>query len=193
MATSPQLRIGDAEREATAGVLREHYAQGRLTLDELNERLDASFAATTQGQLSQVTADLPHLQAPWGPMPAASGAARRGGRRAVIAIRAFTALAAALIALLAVSLVVHRSGHRAIPNIAVIVIILVVIRAVLGGIFGRHIGRARRAARYAGYSHHQHHRHWAGPPLDGTHWAGPGADGSPVGGHSHNGPGRHPW
>ncbi|HUA30142.1 MAG TPA: DUF1707 domain-containing protein, partial [Streptosporangiaceae bacterium] len=42
MATGPDLRIGDAEREAAAASLREHYAQGRLTLEEFNERLDAA-------------------------------------------------------------------------------------------------------------------------------------------------------
>jgi hypothetical protein len=53
------LRIGDAERDAAAADLGEHYAAGRLTLDELNERLDAVFAAKTLGQLTRVMADLP--------------------------------------------------------------------------------------------------------------------------------------
>jgi len=35
-----------------AARLREHYAQGRLTLEEFHQRLDAVFAATTQSQLS---------------------------------------------------------------------------------------------------------------------------------------------
>jgi Domain of unknown function (DUF1707) len=56
------LRIGDAERDAVAADLGEHYAAGRLTLDELNERLDAAFAARTLGQLTRVMADLP---GPW--------------------------------------------------------------------------------------------------------------------------------
>jgi hypothetical protein len=59
MATGPDLRIGDAEREAAAELLREHYAQGRLTLEEFNQRLDATFAATTQRQLGQISKDLP--------------------------------------------------------------------------------------------------------------------------------------
>jgi hypothetical protein len=53
------LRIGDAERDAAATDLGEHYAAGRLTLDELNERLDAVFAARTFGQLNRIMADLP--------------------------------------------------------------------------------------------------------------------------------------
>jgi hypothetical protein len=53
------LRIGDAERDAAATDLGEHYAAGRLTLDELNERLDAAFSAKTHGQLTRIMADLP--------------------------------------------------------------------------------------------------------------------------------------
>ena len=53
------LRIGDAERDAAAADLGEHYAAGRLSLDELNERLDAVFASKTFGQLTRVLADLP--------------------------------------------------------------------------------------------------------------------------------------
>ena len=53
------LRIGDAERDAAAADLGEHYAAGRLTFDELNERLDAVFSSKTLGQLTRIMADLP--------------------------------------------------------------------------------------------------------------------------------------
>jgi hypothetical protein len=53
------LRIGDAERDAAAADLGEHYAAGRLDLDELNGRLDAVFSAKTLGQLIRIMADLP--------------------------------------------------------------------------------------------------------------------------------------
>jgi hypothetical protein len=53
------LRIGDAERDAVAADLGEHYAAGRLTLEELHERLAATFAAKTYGQLTHLMADLP--------------------------------------------------------------------------------------------------------------------------------------
>ena len=69
MATGPELRIGHAEREAAAASLREHYAQGRLTLEEFNERLDATFKAVTQGQLNQITEDLPHAVPPSAALP----------------------------------------------------------------------------------------------------------------------------
>ena len=53
------LRIGDAERDAAAADLGEHYATGRLSLDELNERLDQVFASRTLGQLARTMTDLP--------------------------------------------------------------------------------------------------------------------------------------
>jgi hypothetical protein len=71
MATASGLRIGDADREAQAGELREHYAHGRLTLDEFNERLDATFAARTDLDLKRITADLPHTPVFARPQPAA--------------------------------------------------------------------------------------------------------------------------
>ncbi len=57
--TSPAARAGDADRDAAAAVLGEHFAQGRLTLDELSARLDATLTATTHGELSRATWDLP--------------------------------------------------------------------------------------------------------------------------------------
>lgn len=69
MATQPSLRIGDRERDATAAELQEHFANGRLTLEEFNERLDAVFAARTQSDLSRITADLPHVRSGGTPLP----------------------------------------------------------------------------------------------------------------------------
>jgi DNA-binding MarR family transcriptional regulator len=62
-APAPGLRAGDADRDAAAAALGEHFAQGRLTLGELHARLEATLTATTHGQLSQATRDLPHLTA----------------------------------------------------------------------------------------------------------------------------------
>jgi len=59
MAAGNEMRVGDAEREAAAAELREHYASGRLTLDELNERIDKVFAAKTRGDLNVLMTDLP--------------------------------------------------------------------------------------------------------------------------------------
>jgi len=68
------LRIGDAERDAAAADLGEHYAAGRLTLDELNDRLDAVFLAKTFGQLTRIMADLPGPgRLPWRTAPGRPG------------------------------------------------------------------------------------------------------------------------
>ncbi len=64
MATGYNVRVGDADREAIAAQLREHYADGRLTLDELNERLDQTFAAKTRADLNTVMRDLPYAAQP---------------------------------------------------------------------------------------------------------------------------------
>lgn len=55
----PSLRVSDAEREQAAGALRENLAEGRLTLEEFSERLDAAFAAKTYGELDALMIDLP--------------------------------------------------------------------------------------------------------------------------------------
>jgi DNA-binding MarR family transcriptional regulator len=60
-APAPDVRAGDADRDAAAAALGEHFAQGRLTLDELDARLDATLTAATHGELSQAARDLPDL------------------------------------------------------------------------------------------------------------------------------------
>jgi hypothetical protein len=76
MATQPSLRIGDRERDATAAELQEHFARGRLTLEEFNERLDAVFAAKTQADLSRITSDLPHVRSGSTPLPSSKTSSR---------------------------------------------------------------------------------------------------------------------
>ena len=65
MVSGFEMRVGDAEREAAAAELREHFASGRLTQDELNERLDQAFAAKTRGDLHALMIDLPSSAAGW--------------------------------------------------------------------------------------------------------------------------------
>ncbi|MFI0484103.1 DUF1707 domain-containing protein [Actinomadura sp. 9N215] len=71
MAPNPDLRASDADRDRTAASLREHCAEGRITMDELQERLDAVYAAKTLGQLQEVTSDLPEEDLHQLPVPAA--------------------------------------------------------------------------------------------------------------------------
>src|SRR3954466_11052899 len=75
------LRIGDAERDATAGQLAEHFAQGRLTPGELEERLDRAGTARFAAELPALVADLPRIAepAPRVPRPARLAAPLRTG------------------------------------------------------------------------------------------------------------------
>jgi hypothetical protein len=59
VAAGNEMRVSDAERDAAAAELREHFASGRLNQDELDERLTAVFAAKTRGDLSALFSDLP--------------------------------------------------------------------------------------------------------------------------------------
>lgn len=54
-----QLRISDDDRHKVAEVLRRAAGEGRLDLEELDERLEAAYSAKTYGELVPLTADLP--------------------------------------------------------------------------------------------------------------------------------------
>ena len=59
---APEPRIGDADREAAVSALGEHYAAGRLTREELDERCELAWAARTASQLWPLFVDLPRPQ-----------------------------------------------------------------------------------------------------------------------------------
>ncbi len=54
------LRVSDNDRQKVAEVLREAAGEGRIDLDELEERLELAFGAKTYADLVPITADL-HL------------------------------------------------------------------------------------------------------------------------------------
>jgi len=86
MAETPDLRASDADREHVAEVLRHAAGEGRLTVDELDERIDRAFAARTQGELTELTSDLPettHAAAAAATLPVKPG---EGGRRWLVSI-----------------------------------------------------------------------------------------------------------
>jgi hypothetical protein len=78
-----ELRISDAERERVAERLRDAAGEGRLTVEELDERVELAYAARTGGDLAPLTADLPE------PAAGATAPARRGAgktRRWIVAV-----------------------------------------------------------------------------------------------------------
>jgi hypothetical protein len=79
MTPQPEIRIGDAEREAAVTALGEHYAAGRLTKEEFDERAGIAWTAKTNSTLWPLFADLPRPQA--GPRPTASATSTSGRAR----------------------------------------------------------------------------------------------------------------
>jgi hypothetical protein len=68
------LRASDTDRDRVAGILREAAAEGRLTMEELDERLDAVYAAKTYAELEPITHDLPYPGTAHVPAPSAAPA-----------------------------------------------------------------------------------------------------------------------
>ena len=58
-AAAPRLRASHADRDRVVEVLRVAAGDGRLTAEELDERLEAALSARTHGELAALTEDLP--------------------------------------------------------------------------------------------------------------------------------------
>jgi hypothetical protein len=113
--------VTEADRDAAAAQLREHYAAGRLSLDEFQDRLDAVYRAQTARELGTVTDSLPRESvvispgAPWGSYPGGyplnvaqvRAAMARAGRRILLVFGVVTAGSLLVLTLLITALVVH--------------------------------------------------------------------------------------
>lgn len=62
-AEQPHIRVDADERELAATALHAHYVAGRLTHDELDDRVAQAYAARTRGDLASLLGDLPALPA----------------------------------------------------------------------------------------------------------------------------------
>ncbi len=103
--------VTDADREASAAQLREHYAAGRLSLDEFQDRLDAVYRAQTVRELGMVILPgAPSRGYPGGyPLDVAEmrAAMARAGRRIMLAFGVVTAGSLLVLTLLITAFVVH--------------------------------------------------------------------------------------
>jgi hypothetical protein len=161
----------DAGRDAATVQLREHYAAGRLSLDQFQDRLDEAYRAQTARELDAVTDGLPHAGqvipagAPWGSYPGGypfnvahmRAALARTGRRVMLALGVLTAGSLLVLALLVTALLVHGG------LLAVVVAALLAILAVGVAVGAALVWLARRLWR----------RHaWieAVPPVAGAPW-----------------------
>jgi hypothetical protein len=59
MVRDPHLRASDADREETVRQLERGLREGRLTVDEFDERVRAAYAVRTLGELADLVSDLP--------------------------------------------------------------------------------------------------------------------------------------
>jgi hypothetical protein len=94
------VRVSDAEREQTVGLLREHLLAGRLTLEEFTARVEAALDARVGTDLARVQEDLPRLaaQAPGSHRRAVrftTGLFGHVGRRGRLRLRSWTAAVSA--------------------------------------------------------------------------------------------------
>ena len=139
--TDDRIRISDADRERVAARLREHFAEGRLSSEELDERISAALSAKTFGDLRRPMADLPDpapvpprdRQSP--PWAVRRGAVFRRGPR-ILPLAVFALIAA---------LVIPGAGWLFLAFVQLVVVLW--LAACLAGIFAaarlrRHIGRS---------------------------------------------------
>ena len=66
---NPAWLASSADRERAVGVLRAGFTEGRLTQDELDDRVARAYAARTYGQLWELTSDLPVGALPYPQFP----------------------------------------------------------------------------------------------------------------------------
>ena len=155
MAAGNEMRVSDADREAAAAELQEHFASGRLNQDELDERLAAVFAAKTRGDLDAVFADLPSSGAAsgnWanggpGSAGAHSGAQGHGNAQRVTVGRGIGRLVAASVLVWLLVIVgilgVFGIGTGRPVGIVLLVAAFALLRRLLFMIFGRRMRRGR--------------------------------------------------
>jgi hypothetical protein len=78
----PEMRIGDHERDAAVAALGEHYAAGRITKEEYDERSELAWKARTNSDLAPLFLDLPPVGRPQGLTgPSTQGGSSRGRAR----------------------------------------------------------------------------------------------------------------
>jgi hypothetical protein len=84
------LRASDRDREHIADLLRHAAAEGRLLVEELEQRVAAAFSARTYGELDAIVSDLPPSQPSVRSLLAAD--VRRRPARAIVAVAAVMAV-----------------------------------------------------------------------------------------------------
>jgi hypothetical protein len=162
MNMNDRMRIADSDRDRAAAQLRDYYAEGRLTSEELDERVTAALNARTAGDLRRLMSDLPSpAPAASGPSAPPYGASPWAGRRR----RGPRLLPILLLLLVAAILLPGGWVFFALIKVFLLFWLLVAVAGLVAGMVFRH--RARRFFRdRAGQ--------WPGQDWRGPGWRGPG-------------------
>jgi Domain of unknown function (DUF1707) len=153
-----ELRVSDADRDRLAREIREHYAAGRLTSDELDERIDAVYKARTESELLALRTDLPQL-----PVSPAERRAELVARRSELRQRLIQRTGASMVPFVVCTAIWAASGASA-PFWPIWVALFALIPLLRNGwrLYGpapqldrveRELERRRRHRRH----HHRHH------------------------------------
>jgi len=150
------IRVSDADRERVAERLREHYAAGRLSADELDERLSAALTAKTFGDLRKVMTDLPEpgTIGPEGWSPQGAPLPQPRPAQPVYGYRRGPRLMPIVLVALAAVLLLHGAIGFFFINFFLIMFVLAMVGLVTGA------ARFRRDVR----------RHWQSGNDDRGHW-----------------------
>ncbi|HTT52070.1 MAG TPA: DUF1707 domain-containing protein [Streptosporangiaceae bacterium] len=149
------IRASDADRDRVTARLREHFAEGRLTRDELDERVTAALHARTFGDLRGPLADLPEAAL----VPRAAAPPQPAGRPWP-ARRHRPRLAPVFVLLLLAAVLLPPGGWLVLAFFKMALIFWLL--AVLAGVLVA--GRLRRRAR------RDWHRGYRPPWADGPDW-----------------------
>ena len=110
---NPAWLAASADRERAVGVLRAGFAEGRLSQDELDERVARAYAARTYGDLWTVTSDLPAgpFAPPYGPVAVPPQQAPQASTWRPAAALVITALIIFTLAALITAVVTAHAGQ----------------------------------------------------------------------------------
>jgi len=150
MATDDRIRTSDADRERVTDRLRDHFAEGRLTREELDERVTAALSARTFGELRRVLADLPEPAPVLQPRAAGPALAARRRGPGILPLAALMLLAVILI---------PGSGWVFLAFLQMLLVFALVVG--LGTAFAAH--RFRRRMRRHWQQGHGYYQYWSWP------------------------------
>jgi hypothetical protein len=137
-----QIRVSDADREQVTARLRDHYAEGRLTESELDERVSAALGAKTFGDLRQLMLDLPGPSPVPPQRPAQAPRPQWGGPQRVFYRRGPRLLP--LVLLIALVAFLFHGGVWMLAGIFQLVLLFWLFTLVAGLLLGAFRRRARR-------------------------------------------------